>query len=177
MELVSAPSTARLQAVRDGDLDAAFVRGQAGSPGLDHLPVWEDPLVVALPVTHPLAARETVPLADLAELPLRIVPRDTDPYLVDLVTSACRQAGFDPVLGPAFTTDQDTLAAIATGTPSWTVFYAPQSQHLPTGRTVFRPVSPPGLTAETFLAVHPAGPSRRLAPLLDACRILAAGAK
>ncbi|WP_327665698.1 LysR substrate-binding domain-containing protein [Streptomyces sp. NBC_00498] len=174
VELVSAPSTARLQAVRDGELDAAFVRGLTHSPGLDLIPVWQDPLVAALPATHPLAARTTVPLADLARLPLRIVPRETNPQLVDLVMEACRNTGFEPVLGPAFTTDQDTLVAIATGKPSWTVFYAAQARFLQTGRTAFRPFAPPGLTAETFLAVHPATPARRLAPLLDACR--AAGA-
>ncbi|TJZ54397.1 LysR family transcriptional regulator [Streptomyces piniterrae] len=170
VELVSSTSTARLQAVRDGELDAAFVRGLTHSPGLDLIPVWKDALVAALPATHPLAAHPTVPLAELAGIPLRIVPREANPQLVDLVTGACRNAGFEPVLGPAFTTDQDTLAAIATGKPSWTVFYAAQAQHLPTGRTVFRPFAPPGLTAETCLAVHPATPARRLSALLDACR-------
>ncbi|MGW1376941.1 LysR substrate-binding domain-containing protein [Streptomyces sp. NPDC002446] len=172
VELVSAASAARLQAVRDGDLDAAFVRGltHSNSTGLDLIPVWKDPLVAALPATHPLAARSTVHLADLTGLPLRIVPREANPQLIDLVIGACRDAGFEPVLGPAFTTDQDTLAAIATGKPSWTVFYAAQAQYLQSGRTAFRPFAPPGLTAETFLAVHPATPARRLSALLDACR-------
>ncbi|GAU69296.1 putative LysR family transcriptional regulator [Streptomyces sp. NBRC 110611] len=170
VELVSATPTARLQAVRDGTLDAAFVRGLPHSPGLDLLPLWTDPLVVALPAAHPLAVRASVPLAGLAGIPLRLVSREANPQLVDLVLGACQDAGFEPVLGPAFTTDQDTLAAIATGSPSWTVFYAAQARFLPTGRTVFRPVDPPGLTAETYLAVHPATPARRLAPLLDVCR-------
>ncbi|MFC0844205.1 LysR substrate-binding domain-containing protein [Streptomyces noboritoensis] len=167
--LTSSPTATRLRAVRDGELDAAFVRGASRSPGLDLLPVWKDPLVVALPAAHPLAADTAVHMADLATLPLRIVPRETNPHLVDLVVTACNNAGFEPVLGPAFTTDQDTLAAIATGPPSWTVFYAAQAAHLPAGRTVFRPFAPPAPMAETFLAVHPTTPARRLAPLLAAC--------
>ncbi|PKV89614.1 LysR substrate-binding domain-containing protein [Streptomyces sp. TLI_146] len=169
--LTSSPTANRLRAVRDGELDAAFVRGVSRSAGLDLLPVWKDPLVVALPAAHPLAADSAVHVADLAALPLRIVPRETNPHLVDLVVAACNSAGFEPVLGPAFTTDQDTLAAIATGPPSWTVFYAAQAAHLPAGRTVFRPFAPPAPMAETFLAVHPAAPARRLAPLLAACGV------
>ncbi|HEY3503421.1 MAG TPA: LysR substrate-binding domain-containing protein [Actinocatenispora sp.] len=170
VELHSAPSAARLQEVRDGDLDAAFVRGTGYSPGLDLIPVWRDELVVALPASHPLAARDRVEIADLATVPLRIAPRDANPYLVDLVTDACRAAGFEPVLGPAFTTDQDTLAAIGTGRPTWTVFYAAKAATLPTVRTVFRPFAPPVPALQTYLAVRPATPARRLAPLLDACR-------
>uniref|UniRef100_A0AAU2VHK6 LysR family transcriptional regulator n=1 Tax=Streptomyces sp. NBC_00003 TaxID=2903608 RepID=A0AAU2VHK6_9ACTN len=170
VELVSSASAARLQGVRESELDAAFVRGLTHSPGLDLIPVWKDPLVVALPANHPLAAHATVPVADLEGIPLRIVAREANPQLFDLVVGACRSAGFEPALGPSFTTDQDTLAAIATGKPSWTVFYAAQARYLPTVSTVFRPFAPPGLIAETLLAVHPATPARRLAPLLDACR-------
>ncbi|OAR22640.1 LysR family transcriptional regulator [Streptomyces sp. ERV7] len=170
VELTSSPTANRLQAVREGELDAAFVRGVDRGQGLDLVPVWQDPLVVALPASHPLATGTAVHLADLAALPLRIVPRENNPHLVDLVVAACADAGFAPVLGPAFTTDQDTLAAIATGAPSWTVFYAAQAARLPAGRTAFRPFAPPVPMAETFLAVHPATPARRLAPLLAACR-------
>ncbi|MFI9366208.1 LysR substrate-binding domain-containing protein [Kitasatospora sp. NPDC053057] len=172
VELCSAPASVRLQQVRDGELDAAFVRGLERSPGLDLLPVWPDPLVAALPADHPLAAAGAVEVARLAALPLRIAAREANPHLVDLVTGACRAAGVEPVLGPEFTTDQDTLAAIGTGRPSWTVFYASQAAVLPAGRTVFRPFAEP-LALQTYLAVRPSAPARRLAPLLEACRGIA----
>ncbi|MFJ3793218.1 LysR substrate-binding domain-containing protein [Kitasatospora sp. NPDC090091] len=172
VELLSTRAPVRLQQVRDGELDAAFVRGLERSPGLDLLPVWRDPLVAALPADHPLAAAEQVTVADLAALPLRIAPREANPHLVDLVTGACRAAGVEPVLGPEFTTDQDTLAAIGTGRPSWTVFYASQAEVLPQGRTVFRAFAEP-LALQTFLAVRPTASARRLAPLLDACHSIA----
>ncbi|MEV7027709.1 LysR substrate-binding domain-containing protein [Kitasatospora sp. NPDC093558] len=174
VELVSAAPADRLQRVRDGELDAAFVRGTARSPGLELLPVWQERFVVALSAGHPLAARETVGLADLAGMPLRIAPREANPHLVDLILDACRAAGSEPVLGPAFTTDQDTLAAIGAGGTHWTVFYATQAEVLPTIRTVFRPLDGPGApTMPTFLAVRPDAPARTLAPLLEACRDVA----
>ncbi|MGW9214441.1 LysR family transcriptional regulator [Embleya sp. NPDC055664] len=100
VELVSLPPADRLRQVREGTLDAALVRGVDRAPDLDLVPVWRDPLVVALP--------------------LRIVPREHNPHLVDLLVGACRAAGFEPVVGRTFTTDQDTLAAIGAGPPTWT---------------------------------------------------------
>ncbi|MFE2407346.1 LysR substrate-binding domain-containing protein [Kitasatospora sp. NPDC059408] len=174
VELVSAAPADRLQRVRDGGLDAAFVRGATRSPGLELVPVWRERFVVALPAGHALAARETVRLADLAGMPLRIAPREANPHLVDLVLDACRAAGFEPVLGPAFTTDQDTLAAIGAGGGHWTVFYATQAEVLPTIRTVFRPLTGPDAPAmPTYLAVRPDAPARTVTPLLDACRDVA----
>ncbi|MEV5748176.1 LysR substrate-binding domain-containing protein [Actinoallomurus sp. NPDC052308] len=169
VELVSAASAARLQRVRDGDLDAAFIRGPDHGPGLELLPLWSDDLVAALPARHPLAAEKEVALADLADLPLRIVPREANPHLVDTVVGACRAAGFEPIMGPAFTTDQDTLAAIASGRPSWTVYYAAQAEIQPAPRVSFRRFTAPAPGVQTYLAVRPGPPSRRLAALLDAC--------
>ncbi|WP_439679234.1 LysR substrate-binding domain-containing protein [Embleya sp. MST-111070] len=170
VELVSLPPADRLRRVREGTLDAALVRGVDRAPDLDLVPVWRDPLVVALPAAHPLADRAEVALADLAALPLRIVPREHNPHLVDLLVGACRAAGFEPVVGRTFTTDQDTLAAIGAGPPTWTVFYASKAAILSTTRTVFRPFAAPVPTMQTYLAIRPDAPARRLAALLDACR-------
>ncbi|WP_331738213.1 LysR family transcriptional regulator [Streptomyces sp. NBC_01276] len=178
VELVGVPLTTRLGQVRDGELDAAFVRGADPRPGLELLPLWEEELVAALPARHPLAAGADVDLADLtgpAGLPLRIAAREENPPLVDAVTAACRAAGFEPVPGPPFTNDQDTLAAIAAGRPTWTVYYAAQAAIQPAPGVAFRPFTTPAPTVPTSLAVRPGPPSRDLAALLDACHRLDAG--
>jgi DNA-binding transcriptional LysR family regulator len=170
VELVSAPTAARLQRVHDGELDAAFVRGVEQYPGLRLEPVWEDSLMVAIPADHPLAAEREVDLAALAQLPLRLIPRDDNPPLVDVLVGACRKAGFEPILGPPFTTDQDTLAAVGVGPPTWTVYYEAHAKLLATSRVAFRPIRAPGLSITTLLAL-PARPASELtADLLDACR-------
>lgn len=172
VELVSVPLETRLQQVRTGELDAALTRGIDHSPQLELLPLWPDVLFAALPARHPLAAQREVTLAELASLPLRIASRGANPHLVDTVVGACRTAGFEPVMGPAFTTDQDTLAAIASGRPSWTVYYASQAQIQPAPRVAFRPFAGPAPAVRTCLAVRPGPPSRRLTALLDACHEL-----
>lgn len=73
-ELASAAPEERLRRVADREWDAAFVRGEvAAQQGVRLIPVWREELVVALPA------------------------RRNNPPLVDLVTAACRDAGFEPV--------------------------------------------------------------------------------
>ena len=170
LELVSAPMAERLQRVHDGELDAAFVRGVDHHTGLRLEPVWDDALVVALPAAHPLACEQEIDLAALASLPLRLVLRDRNRPLVDLVFGACHKAGFEPILGPPFTTDQDTLAAIAVGEPTWTVYYEAQAQRLSVSGIAFRRLCPPGLAMPTFLAIDANSPPIATAELLRACR-------
>ncbi|MEU5987494.1 LysR family transcriptional regulator [Spirillospora sp. NPDC047418] len=155
----------RLSAVRSGELDAALVRALADAPGLELLPVWTDPLYVALPAAHPLADRPAVDLADLADLPLRLAPREDNPPFHDLITGACRTGGIAPPSGPPFTTFQETLTGIGAGTPSWTVFY--EVAGLPDiPRVTVRPLTAPTMT--TFLAVTPGPPLPAVRHLLEA---------
>ncbi|WP_282793303.1 LysR family transcriptional regulator [Streptomyces sp. CC224B] len=153
----------RLAAVRSGELDAALVRAAPRAPGLELLPVWRDPLYVALPAGHRLAGAPSLRLGDLADLPLRLAPRGDNPPFHDLVIGALRAAGAEPPYGPPFTTLQETLAGIGAGPPSWTVFY--EVAGVPSfPRVAVRPLAAPALT--TYLAVLPGVPGPALRPLL-----------
>ncbi|MET9886105.1 LysR family transcriptional regulator [Streptomyces sp. NPDC006430] len=169
VELHAAPVRDRLARLADGRLDAAFVRGAiaGSSPDVRFLPVWQDELVLALPARHALADQPEVDLAELAALPLRLTDRRNHPALVDLVMDACQQAGFQPLLGPAHSTMQDTLASIGTGTPMWTVVYAANARMINARRIAFRSCRSP-LALPTSLAVRRSAPLPRL--LLEACR-------
>ncbi|MGF7237632.1 MAG: LysR substrate-binding domain-containing protein [Frankia sp.] len=169
VELISAGTQARLKQVASGELDAAFLRGARDTTELRVVPIWQDSLVAALPASHPLAAGVDVALADLAELPLRLIARRHNPALVDLVLTACQDAGFEPVPGPPPAPLTDTVAAIGAGTPTWTVVYAAQAAQLRSRRVAFRPFRTPGLSITTGLAVRRSSPPPTLELLLDAC--------
>lgn len=171
VELVSAPTRERLDRVAAGDLDAAFVRGDvgAGVAGIRVVPLWPDPLLAALPARHPLAGRREVALRDLAALPLRLVPRRANPPLVDLVVTACHEAGFEPAPGGSGGSLQDSLAAIGTGADTWTVVYASQAAQLRKPRVAFVPFGGAGLALTAGLAVRGEQPSRTVELLLRAC--------
>jgi DNA-binding transcriptional LysR family regulator len=167
VRLVAATAGERLEQVRSGRLDAAFVRNPGAVASVELLPMWDEPLAVALPAAHPLAAEPAVTLPQLRDLPLRIVPREDNAGFRDLIERGCVDAGFDPLPGPTFTNLQDTLAEIGTGPPSWTVLYASAAAQLAVRRVAFRPLD--GLTAHTCLAVPPGPPSPTLRLLLRAC--------
>ncbi|MGY4925640.1 LysR substrate-binding domain-containing protein [Streptomyces sp. 900105755] len=168
VELFSLPAAERLARVAGGRLDAAFVRAVEPVPGVRVRRLWPDPLVAALPATHPLAGRAEIGVEELAGLPLALVGRRTNPALVDLVVGACREAAFEPLPGPSTGSLQDTLASIGTR-PLWTVVYASQARVLHSPRVAFVPFRAPGLALTTGLAVPAAAPSPHLADLLLAC--------
>lgn len=101
--LVEGNSTDLAQAVRDGGLDLAFLRPGALDPGelaIHALP--DEPMVAVLPIGHTVAANgeeEAVRLADLRNDAFVLTPRDIGPSLHDEILSACREAGFEPILG------------------------------------------------------------------------------
>ncbi|MGW0908514.1 LysR family transcriptional regulator [Streptomyces sp. NPDC002853] len=169
VRLLQATRERRIEALRSGELDAALVRGDGPQQGLSVTPVWDDPLIVALPATHPLAALPRFEPADLAGLPLRLAPRDHNPAFHDLVTGLMRRAGVDVPAGPPFTTLQETLTALAadaaSGSPSWTVFDLVGD--LPRARRiVFGPLL--GARSAVSLAVRPGPLSSATQHLLDA---------
>jgi DNA-binding transcriptional LysR family regulator len=83
----------------------AFVRILT-TPQLELILVWTDPLVVALPAAHPLAAHPVLSLEQLADLPARLVPRQDNPPFHDLIAQAADRL----TLSAPFTNLQDTLA-------------------------------------------------------------------
>ncbi|SNQ51866.1 conserved hypothetical protein [Frankia canadensis] len=169
VELVGEPTQQRLDRVAAGTLDATFVRGTTTGPAHRAIPVWQEPLVVALPARHELGRRSDVALADLAHLPLGLVPRRRNPVLVDLVIRACHDAGFQPVPSPLTGTLEDTLATIGSGAPLWTVLYAAHARQLRASRVSFRPVRGRPLSMTTALWVRAAAPTQVLPLLLGAC--------
>lgn len=168
VELVSAATQARLDQVREHTLDATFVRGVTESPGLRLIPLWQDRLAIALPAGHPLASAETIGLAELSGMPLRLADRARNAPLHELMVAACRAAGFDAVFGPPSTTMQDTLAMVGNSTGTWTVLYATQARRLVTPRVAVRPAKEQ-LTMPTLLAVSATNPPWCLPELLRAC--------
>lgn len=154
------PVAARLTAVRSGDLDAALVRAPVTAPDLASVPVWTDPLLVALPAHHPIADEPTLLVEQLAGLPLRLAPRERNPPFHDLVTVMCRAAGVNPPAGPPFRDLETTMTDIATGEPTWTVFYAiaepPQTE-----RIAIRPLAEPAITTSLVFRAGSRAPGLR----------------
>jgi DNA-binding transcriptional LysR family regulator len=94
-------STTRLVAgLQEGSLDAAFLRPKGSNPEMLQLRLLsEEPMIVALPSGHVAAKQRDVDLASLKDDSFVLFPRAIGPVLYDTIVSACRRAGFEPVIG------------------------------------------------------------------------------
>jgi DNA-binding transcriptional LysR family regulator len=91
--LVDLPTPQRLDALRDGELDVALVRGPVTEPGVRVVRAWSEPLCAVVSDHNPISGRATVTPSDLDPDALRLPSRDIDPPLYDAITSALPQPG------------------------------------------------------------------------------------
>jgi DNA-binding transcriptional LysR family regulator len=156
---------AKLQALRDGDLDVAFVRAPIELSGLHIAELWSEPLQVVLPERHALAAHAAVSLAELASLPLLLGPRSTNPGVRDQLLALCRQSGLEPRLGPALGSVQEALATISTGA-AWTLLTTSNAPRDAPGVAV-RALADPEAHASVALAWRATGASPLARSFID----------
>jgi LysR family transcriptional regulator, hca operon transcriptional activator len=82
------------QALLRGKLDLAFMRPEAGMPELDYKVVVKEPLIVALPSDHRLAAQDAIALQDIAGETF-IGMSNTAPTLRVIIDEYLEQSGLD----------------------------------------------------------------------------------
>ena len=100
LTLEEAHTTRLLERLGAEELDAVFIRpGHADPPSFRSHALGEEAMVIALPSGHPLAEAESLPLSSLSDEPFVLFPRIAGPSLFDGIIAACRQAGFEPILG------------------------------------------------------------------------------
>ena len=99
LALEEANTTRLVAGLKEGSLDAAFLRpGDAVREAFQLRLLYEEPMVAALPASHPGVAQQAVDLATLRRDPFLLFPRPIGPRLYDSIIEACRKAGFDPVI-------------------------------------------------------------------------------
>jgi DNA-binding transcriptional LysR family regulator len=84
-----------LRELREGRLDLSVTRAAPPDPQLEALLLWRDPVVLAVPLHHPLAARRRVRLAGLQDEDFVFLKLDSSAFAQRLF-EACVAAGFSP---------------------------------------------------------------------------------
>ena len=144
--------TMRLVAgLNEGSLDAAFLRpGVPGTEAFQLRLLSEEPLLVALPESHPAAHRQEIDLPILKNDTFLLFPREFGPMLYDSIIAACRQTGFEPTISQLAPQIASTVALVAAEL-GVSVVPASMSQVRVTG-IVYRPISGHAPTARLALA-------------------------
>jgi DNA-binding transcriptional LysR family regulator len=113
LTLLEDQTDALLAALAVGQLHAALIghgRYDRPPPGLQVLPVAQEPVVVAVHPAHPLAGRRQVPLRALRDQPMVTLTRASK--LRTTLETACQAAGFTPRIA-AETSDLAVMTELA----------------------------------------------------------------
>ncbi|MBB5696522.1 LysR family transcriptional regulator [Muricoccus pecuniae] len=103
--------------LKEARLDVAFVRAEIEDPDLTVYRLIREPMVVALPAAHPLAAGPPTPssLAAYADETFIAFARVEGPGMFDATATACLKAGFSPCIGQEAPRITSTLGLVAVG--------------------------------------------------------------
>ncbi len=145
--------------------------GSLLASSLTVVPLATDPLMAVLPVSHPLAGRRSVALADLSADAWALDAPGT--YLGELVPRECRVAGFEPRVSGRFSSYGVMVAHVAAGL---SVAVLPELATRGATGTVAVPVA--GLARRRIVAAVRTGGARRLAIVaaVEALRVSAQSA-
>jgi len=104
-----------LGSLRSGQVDVGFTRVRNLGDDYEMLVLAEEPLVCAMPATHPLAEANSVRLTELASDDFIMFHRDDAPHAYDRIIAACIQAGFAPRIPQHAANDLSMLSTVACG--------------------------------------------------------------
>ena len=151
LQLREATLDVQLAAFDADEIDAGFVLHAPGAapPGFAVWPALLEPLVMALPASHPAAQQACLTLASLAAEPLVIFPRQIAPSLYDAVLAAYRAHGATPHIAQEAIQMQTIVNLVSAGMGLAWVPASVTSLQRP--GVVYRPVADAGLHCQTSL--------------------------
>jgi len=153
-----------LARVADGSLDLGFVRLPVTHPGVATRVVGEEELVCALPLDHPLADRDTIPVGALKEEPFVSFPANTGSSLRDATFRTCEDAGFTPRVVQEAPDSYTILALVAAGVG--VTLTLTSCQHVQQSGLVYRPLTGSPVRLQAALAWRKDNPSATLQTVL-----------
>lgn len=105
----------QLQKLRNGEIDIGFLYLPSYDDSLSIVSVTNEPLIVALPQSHPLTMSPQISLSSLAGEPFILPSRHLAVGFYDRVVNACQQRGFSPRVVQEANTIQTIVSLVAGG--------------------------------------------------------------
>jgi DNA-binding transcriptional LysR family regulator len=152
---------AQVEGLLDSTLDLGLLRPPVRTHELKVEVIRSEPLILALPGGHPLAARDEVPLSELAEEPFVVYDPRLRTVLQTIVEEACAEHGFQPRIAQRVTETSTLVSFVAAGVG---VSLVPASvSGMSVAGAVYRPLAGEGPRMQIAIASRRDDPS----PLLD----------
>jgi DNA-binding transcriptional LysR family regulator len=151
VEAVAGHAGALLAALRDDQLDIAFLTSAHDSEAVCFKLLHREPLVLAIPHDHRLAHRAAVAMKDLTEEPMILVPHALDPLHEHLPNLVLADTPTAPLLVHEAITLESAYSAVAARLGVAVVAQS-TAQIMTVGGVMHRPFAPPQPVLELSLA-------------------------
>jgi DNA-binding transcriptional LysR family regulator len=116
VKLLELTSLEQVAALKDGQIDVGFGRLPIDDAAVKREVLREEPLIVALPIGHPLLDGPSLPrLVNLVAEPLILYPREPRPSYADQILSLFRVCGLEPKNVQEVSGVQTALGLVAAG--------------------------------------------------------------
>ncbi len=173
LELNESPTSLQIAALQAGEIDCGFFHPDGPSPGIDTTLLLRERNGVLLPADHPLRAKKSLRLKDLAATPFVLFPRAHNPGFYDRVLGAFSAAGFAPRIAEEVWPRSNGVGLVRAGIGA--TFVCPsEARDLP-GKVAFRKLSGPAPESRLVVGWRSAQPAQpALTALLGAAAAHAA---
>lgn len=141
LELSESPTSAQLLALQAGEIGCGFFHPDAPMPGVRTRQLLRERNGILLPAAHPLGARSTLRLQDLADTPFVLFPRSHNAGFYDRILAAFASAGVTPRIAEEIWPRANGIGLVRAGLGA--TFMTPsEAQNLPP-EVAFRPLGGP----------------------------------
>jgi DNA-binding transcriptional LysR family regulator len=96
LQLHESFTSAVVQKLLKGELDAAFLRDAGQTSGLEIEPLFSEPFIAVVPKKHPLARYKTISTRELRDEPFVFFPPSAGTLAYEKPVSLCEEHGFRP---------------------------------------------------------------------------------
>jgi DNA-binding transcriptional LysR family regulator len=140
----------QFEALRRADIDIGLLRPPVADASLASEVILEEPMILALPVGHPLAKLPRVAAEKLADQPFVMFPRQPGTVFHELIMDFCQHAGFVPHVVQEASQTHAVIGLVSAGLG---IAIVPESVRMIGMRgVVFRPIARGAPVARTALA-------------------------
>jgi DNA-binding transcriptional LysR family regulator len=169
IRLFQTPFAQQVKGMRNDLYDVGFAQSAHVGNGIHAEPVWRDPLVVAVPVRHPLLVHKRIPLEDVLRYPLVLCHPEACEGCAQQIERVLRTVDVEPIVADHVTTYDLLLALVAAGYGIGIT----SGTHIEDFRhpeVVARPLAGRAVTLTTYLLRPDSEPSEQLRHFIDRVR-------
>lgn len=115
MRFFEVPLSQQIKGLHDDLYDVGFAQSNEIGDGIVAIPVWNDPLMVAVPARHPLLTHKRIPLNELLRYPLVLCDPQVCEGHAKHVERVLRRADMEPLIAERVATCDLMMALVSAG--------------------------------------------------------------